>query len=137
MFNLKADPNLPHHYIIGVAIHSMRSGPEVRGKMFLKYGPVYFNHSDIENVQNAAMLSVDKVFKTTAAQASETFNCRELVVAITGLKLAASTNQATLHHFSSEFEFENPDEVFEQLVASANISESTRRQLDDAKIRSH
>jgi hypothetical protein len=134
MFDLKADPSLPHHYIIGVAMHSMKSGPDLRGKMFLKYGPVYFNHKDIENVRDAAMMSVDKVFKTTSKEATEMFDCGNLTGTITGLKLAAYANQATLHHFSSEFEFENPDELFGMLVESANISDSTRRQLDEAKI---
>ncbi|MCF8019865.1 MAG: hypothetical protein K9L62_10740 [Vallitaleaceae bacterium] len=134
MFDLKADPSLPHHYIIGVAMHSMKSGPDLRGKMFLKYGSVYFNHKDIDNVRNAAMMSVDKVFKTTSKEATEMFECQELSSAITGLKIAAYANQATLHHFSSEFEFDNPDEVFESFVKSANISESTRRQLDEARI---
>lgn len=134
MFDLKADPSLPHHYIIGVAVHSARAIAERRGKMFLKYRPIYFHHSDICNVQDAAMMSVDKVFKTTSKEAAEMFNCRELVVAITGLKMAASANQATLHHFSSEFEIEDSEEWFEGFVKSANNSESIRRQLDGARI---
>ena len=134
MFEIKADPKIPHHYIIGVSIYDMRASPSRRGKMFLKYGPVYFHHKDIENVQNAAMMSIDKVFKTTSKEASDMFNCQNLVVAITGLKLAASVNNTSLHHFSSAFEIPDVSEWFNGFVKNANISESIRRQLDEARI---
>lgn len=137
MFDLKADPALPHHYIIGVAMHGMMASPEKRGQMYLKYRPVYFHHSDICNVQDAAMMSVDKVFKTTTKEAAEMFDCRELLVAITGLKMASSANQATLHHFSSEYEIPDAEEWFEGFVKNANKIESMRRQLDEARIPGH
>ena len=129
---LKADPKLPHHYMIGVTVYPMNAGPKRRGKMFLKYGPVYFHHKDIENVQNAALMSIDEVFKTTPKEASDMYNCRSLVVAINGLKLAASVNQTTLHHFSSEFEI--PDDWWEGYIKNANTVESIREQLDEAKM---
>lgn len=132
---LNADPKLPHHYIIGVAIHPMNSGPKNRGKMFLKYGPVYFHHKDIQNVQNAALMSVDKVFKTSPKEASDMYDCRELVVAINGLKMAASANQASLHHFSSEFEI--PDDWWEGYIKNANTVESIKEQLDAARMSGH
>jgi hypothetical protein len=77
-------------------------------------------------------MSVDKVFKTTPKEASEMYECRELVVAINGLKLAASANQATLHHFSCEFEI--PDDWWEGYINNANSVESIREQLDAARI---
>jgi hypothetical protein len=135
MFELKADPKLPHHYIIGVAIRSMHSLKS--GEMFLKYKPVYFTHEDIKKVQDAALLSVDKVFKTTSKEAAEIHECRELVVALSGLKMAASANEATLHHFSSESEIPYYEDWFEGYVKSANTSKSTKRQLIDAKIKGH
>lgn len=129
---IKADPKLCHHYIIGVAMRSMNAGPKQRGKMFLKYGPIYFHHKDIENVQNAALMSIDKVFKTSPKEASEMYDCSSLVIGITGMKMAAAANQATLHHFSSEYEID--DDWFDGFVKNANISKSIRRQLDDARI---
>jgi hypothetical protein len=134
MFEMKADPKLPHHYIIGVSMYDMRSSPKRRGKMFLKYGPVYFHHKDIENVQDAAMMSVDKVFKTTPKEASDMFDCRNLVVAINGLKLAASANNSSLHHFSSAFKISDASDWFNGYVNNANIAESIRKQLDDARM---
>ena len=132
---LNADPKLPHHYMIGVAMHAMNAGPKHRGKMFLKYGPIYFHHKDIENVQNAALMSIDEVFKTTPKEASEMYDCQSLVVAIHGLKLAASANQATIHHFSSECEI--PEDWWEGYVNNANSIESIREQLDAARINGH
>lgn len=131
---IKADPKLPHHYIIGVAMHDMKSGPEKRGKMFLKYGPLYFHHKDIENVQNAALMSVDKVFKTTPKEAGEMYNCSSLVAGIYGLKLAAASNNATLHHFSSEYNIPDAEEWFDGFVNNCNKIESMREQLDDARM---
>ena len=135
MFELKADPKLPHHYIIGVAMHDMISSDA--GEMFLKYGPVYFTHEDILKVQDAALLSVDKVFKTTSKEAAEIHECRDLVVALNGLKLAAASNNATLHHFSSESKIPDCEVFFEGYVKNANKSKSIKRGLMDARIKGH
>lgn len=132
MFKLKADPKLAHHYIIGVAVHPMKASPEMRGKMFLKYGPVYFHHNDIKNLQDAALMSVDKVFKTTSKEACEMYDCRQIVVALSGLKMAAAANEATLHHFSSEFEI--PEDWWEGFVKNCNRIESMRKQLDESRM---
>ena len=134
MFKMKADPKLPHHYIIGVAMYDMKAGPARRGKMFLKYGPVYFHHKEIEDVQNAAMMSVDKVFKTTPKEASDMFGCQSLCVAINGLKLASQANNSSLHHFSSEFEIPDASEWFEGFVKNCNKVESMREQLDASRM---
>jgi len=48
MFEIKADPKLPYHYIIGVAVN-----PPVAkdvGKLYLKYF-LEFQHEDIEKVR--------------------------------------------------------------------------------------
>lgn len=137
MFDLKAVPELPHHYIIGVAMYGMRHSAEIRGKMYLKFNPVYFHHSDICNVRNAILVSNDKLIKTTQKEASEMFNCRELIISLTGLKFAANSNDATLHHFSSEYKLDDPEEFFESYVKNANTSESIRRALDEARIKSN
>jgi hypothetical protein len=135
MFEVKADPKLPHHYIIGVAIHDMRSSQA--GEMFLKYGPVYFTHEDILKVQDAALLSIDKVFKTTSKEAADIHECRGLTVALSGMRMAAAANHATLHHFSSESEIPDYENWFEGYVKSANKSKSTKRQLMDARIKGY
>jgi len=131
---IKADSKLPHHYLIGVAMHNMKDGPKHRGKMYLKYGPLYFHHSDIENVQNAALMSIDKVFKTTPKEAAEMYDCKSLISGIYGLKLAASANNATIHHFSCDFEIPDAEEWFDNYVKSANDIEYIRSQLDDARM---
>jgi hypothetical protein len=135
VFDLKADPKFPHHYIIGVVIHDMRSSQA--GEMFLKYGPVHFTHEDVKKVQDAALLSVDKVFKTTSKEASEIHECRELVVALSGMRMAAASNHATLHHFSFESEISDHENWFESYVKNANKSKSIKRQLMDAKIKGY
>ncbi len=131
---LNADPKFPHHYIIGVAMHGMKSNAETRGKMFLKYGPIYFHHKEIENVQNATLMSIDEVFKTTPKEASEMYDCKSLIMSITGLKYASAANEATMHHFSSETEIPDVDEWFEGFVKNANTIESIRKQLDDSRM---
>lgn len=135
MFDLKADPNIPHHYIIGVAITDMRS--KNPGQFYLKYGPVYFHHDQIVDIQDAAMLSADKVFKTTSKEAAEAFNCREFVIMFHGLRMAAMANHATLHHFSSEFELENYDDWFVDFVKRANKYREERIKLFDSQIRGY
>jgi len=138
MYNLtelKADPKIPHHYIIGVAVYPMTASLNKRGKVFLKYGPIYFHHKDIKNIQNATLMSVDKVFKTTLKEASMMYNCRSIIVEMYGLRLAAATNQATLHHFSSTHLIE--DDWFQTYVDLSNNVVSVRKELDNARIKSN
>jgi hypothetical protein len=137
MFKLKVDPELNHHYIIGVAMYGMNSSTP--GKMFLKYGPVYFQNKDVENVGDCLVLSKDKIYKNIYqvknTQLYEMYNCSELIMALTGLRLAAEANNASLHHFSSPEELYNPEKFFEGYVKRANDPNSSERKgLDDAKI---
>ncbi len=129
---IKADPKVPHHYIIGVGMYNMRASAARRGKMFLKYGPVYFHHKDIKNVQDAALMSVDKVFRTTSKEASDMYGCRHLVVALNGLKLAAAANDSSLHHFSSEYLID--ENTWVGFVKSCNTVKSIREKLEDARM---
>ena len=135
MFKLKADPKLPHHYIIGVSMHNMRSSRA--GEMYLKYGPVYFSHEDIIKVQDTALLSIDKVFKTTTKEAADIHECRSLIISLNGLLLASSVNDITLHHFSCEFEVPDHWNWFDMLVNNANKCDSEKRKLLDARIRGY
>lgn len=128
---LKTDSKLPHHYLIGIGMHPITAGKEA-GKIFLKYGPLYFHNNDVDRLRDAVMMAEDKVFKTTQREASKMYNVGGLIASISAMKMSASTNQCTLHHFSSEFKMY--DESFETLVTAANNSPSTRRLLDDSKI---
>lgn len=128
---LKTDSKLPHHYLIGVGMHPITAGKEA-GKIFLKYGPLYFHNDDVDRLRDAVMMAEDKVFKTTQREATKMYNVGGLVGSISGMKLSASANQCTLHHFSSGFKID--DESFETLVIASNVSSSTRRLLDDSRI---
>jgi len=135
MFKIKADPKCPHHYIMGVAMRTMRSSHA--GEIYLKYGPVYFSHKDILNLQDTVLLSVDEIFRTTPKEAADIHGCRALIISLNGLILAASVNDTTLHHFSSEFEVPDYWNWFELFVNNANKCESEKRKLMDAKIRGY
>jgi hypothetical protein len=137
MFELKVDPKFPHHYIIGVAIHAMTSGTP--GKLWLKYGPVYFTNKDVKKVKDACHLSGDKIYtdiyKMTKSDIYRLTDCTELVLSLIGLKMAAEVNQATLHHFSTEIKLPDPEKFFCHFVNSANIeSSSERKKLNASRI---
>ena len=117
IYNLKGDPDYPHHYFIGVSMHTIMS--KTPGKLYLKYGPIYFNHQDLIDIQNAAILINDKLFKTTPKDAMEIHNCTELVNTISMFKISCNVNQCTIHHFSSKEKFD--DDYFEILVDSCNV----------------
>ena len=127
---LKVDPKLPYHYIIGVGVkpsHDFKPG-----ELFLKYGPVRFTNKDVGKVQDAKILSEDKLFKTSRADAIKIHGCTDLIYSISTMKISASVNQCTLHHFSSEFPID--DEEFETIVNVANFSDSSRDFLRNSRI---
>lgn len=129
---LKTDPKLFHHYIIAVGIHPMTSKTNA-GKMFLKYGPVHFTNDDVESMQHAAMLSIDKLFKTTNQEAIRSVGCEQLSSSLAAMKMSAMVNNCTLHHFSAKFKMNEED--FEMLIKAANISESSKELLLKSIIR--
>jgi hypothetical protein len=114
---LKTDSKLPHHYIIGVCVHPATAGKQA-GKIYLKYRPIHFTNKDVESMQHAAMLAEDKLFKTTNSEAIAAVGCERLSNELSSMKMAASANQCTLHHFSTEFETD--EESFETIVKLAN-----------------
>jgi len=131
MFEIKADPKLPYHYIIGVAVN-----PPVAkdvGKLYLKYF-LEFQHEDIEKVRTAVRLSKDRMFPSgiTNGEAIDIAGCRDLVGAITAIKMSANVNNVTLHHFSTAHELD--DEFFENLVDRATTSEHDKKLLDKSRI---
>lgn len=130
LLELKIDDALPYHFLIGVAVHTMRS--KDRGKMFLKYGPLRFTNDDIRKIQDAALLSQDKLFPTSKSDAIKITGVEEFVSTFSAMQLSASVNQCSLHHFSSKYDIE--DEWFETLVEAANINKETEELLLNAEI---
>ena len=128
MYELKIEKNLPHHYMISVAMRTLTE--KEPGKIYLKHGPLYFSNDDVMRMQSAAMLSKDKLFKTTSKKALEIFESTELATAISGMKLAAMANNCTIHHFSSKEKIS--DEWFETLVDRANKSKDAKKLLEES-----
>jgi len=129
---IKTDPKLFHHYIIAVGVYAATAGKKA-GKMFLKYRPIHFTNDDVESMQHAYMLSQDKLFKTTNSEAVKVVGCEMLSSEISGVKLAATANQCTLHHFSSQYEMD--EEALEIIVKSANNSDYFKEKLRTSRIR--
>lgn len=131
IYELKADPKLPHHYFIAVAVRQMNSSKP--GEMFLKYRPFYLHHSQIEKFQDVALLVQDRLFKTTQKEALMMHGLYETATSFAMFRLSSSVNQCTVHHFSSENEIE--EEWFEVFIKSANISKSAKEQLFNARVK--
>ena len=128
---LKVDPKLPHHYIIGVEARTALD--KKPGELYLKYGPIYFTNKDVVKVQDAKILSEDKLFRTTPGDAIRINKCGDIVHNLWSLRIAAQANQCTVHHFSSEYTLN--DEVFETLVNVSNFGKGNKELLDKSRIR--
>jgi hypothetical protein len=131
LLELKVDEKRPFHFIIGVAMHTMRSNH--RGEMYLKYGPLRFTNDDVKNLQDALLLSTDRLFPTTNLEAIKLTGVEEFVSTFSSMQLSASVNQCTLHHFSSDQDID--DEWFEGLVKMANTVKSMEELLLNAEIK--
>jgi len=105
-----------------------------RGEMYLKHGPLKFTNDDIKKMQDSAMMSTDKLFKTTNKEALKMNGMSELSNSIWSIQIAAAANSCTVHHFSSEGEI--PDDYWEGFIKKANNDDHERRKLLDAKIAS-
>lgn len=124
------DSGLPHHYILGVGIHNMKS--KDAGQIHLKYGPIYFNNEDIEKVRNIVYRISDKVFKQSESEALNIEGCQDLVCSILYMQVSCQANQCSMHHISSSFELKDEDIV--TFINSCNYSEESKRKLMEAKI---
>ena len=131
MLKLKVDPDLPFHYLVGVEAKTFQSGKDV-GKFRIKY-LVKFTNDDVSKVRDAIRLSEDKLFPTKPHEATEVTGCTELVGGISSMIQSAHFNHVTIHHFSSEFEWE--EEHLEMFVNTAHLSKSSKQKLIDSKIR--
>lgn len=130
-FEIMADPELPYHYLLGVAVKDARC--KDYGKLYLKYF-LEFQHEDIEKVKIALRLSEDRMFPSgiTKSDAIDIAECREVVWSITAMRLSAAANNASLHHFSSPVKLE--DTYFEDLVERATTNKHDKELLDKARI---
>ena len=131
MYNLKVDPKLPYHYFISVGIRSMKSKDP--GKMFLKHGPLKFTNNDVKKMQDASLMTQDKLFPTSNQEAIKMFGVGELTHGIWAMQMAASANECTIHHFSSDCEF--PDDFWEGFVDRANTNQFEKEKIFGARIR--
>jgi hypothetical protein len=134
IYELKTDSNLPHHYIISVAMHPATAGKKA-GKYYLKYRPMYFHNNEIAKLRDVAIMIQDKLFPTSQAEALDIFGLKEKAMSFSMMKLAAKVNMCTLHHFSSEHEIILDEEWFCEFVNQANSIESIKEQLRDAEIK--
>ena len=132
LYDLKIDDKLFYHFFISVGIKDMYAVD--RGKMFLKHGPLKFTNDEVKLMQQAALMSKDKLFKTTNKEALEMYDMSELSSSIGAMQIAAAANQCTIHHFSSDFEIN--DDYWEGFVERANNNKFERRKLLDAAINS-
>ena len=135
--NLKTDPKLPYHYIIGVAIENAKS--KTPGKLYLKYGPLFFTNDDVKKMQLGQQLSDDhiykKIYKMTNNEIYKMTDCLTLITMFSGLFIASKINDASIHHFSCNFKHDDMNTFFTNMVCFANDIESMdRQQLNRAKI---
>ena len=131
MYKLKVDPNLHYHYFISVGIKTMFS--KTPGEMFLKHGPLKFTNDDVKKMQDATLMTQDKLFPTTNREAMEMFGVSALTHGVWGMCVAAAANQCTVHHFSSDSPF--PDDFWEGFVDRANANEFEKEKLLDARVK--
>jgi hypothetical protein len=132
---IKADPKLPYHYIIAVAIKTPVGGFENAGEFYIKYGPFCFTHEDIVNFRDGIALTEDPLYtnqyKMTKRECLEVTNSTKFSD-LWALRMGASVNNCTMHHFCSSFEI--PAEYFDDLVKTAKISQETRKLLNDSRM---
>jgi len=131
MYEIKADPALPYHYFIGVAVKTPFS--KDFGKLYLKYF-LEFQHEDIEKVRTAMRLIADRMYPSgiSNSEAVEIAECGDIVWAVTAMKLSLGANDATMHHFSSAHPLD--EKFFEDLVDRATTNKHDKKLLDKARI---
>ncbi len=132
MHDLKIDPKLPYHYFISVGVKTMYS--KTPGKMFLKHGPLKFTNDDVKKMQDASLMTKDKLFKTSNKEALRMYGIENIATGIWSMRIAASANDCTIHHFSTESPF--PDDFWEGFVDRANKNKFEKEKLRSANITS-
>jgi len=132
IYELKTEPNVPHHYIVSIGIKPMTSNSY--GQLFLKYRPFYFNNTHIEKFRDVLLRTQDKLFKTTQLQALKIYNLDIIAQEFNSFKMASMVNDCTLHHFSCEFKLDRPEKVFAEFVKIANRDQKTKDIIFNARI---
>jgi len=130
LYDLKTDSKFPYHYFISVGIKTMMS--DSPGKMFIKHGPLKFTNDDVKRMQDASLMTKDKLFRTTNKEAMAMYGVEEITHAVWSMCIAAAANQCTVHHFSSDFQIE--DDYWKEFVERANHNEFEREKLNNAII---
>ena len=120
-----------YHYIIGVASYQALAG-EKAGKLFMKYFLSY-SKEEVQEFALAKTMVENEMWSTTYEEALKGTKCKGLLGNLYGLQLAAQINQATLHHFTSNFKIK--EEFFKNLIDLANTSKIQRELLDKSRIR--
>lgn len=101
--------------------------------MYLKHGPLKFTNEDVKKMQDAALMTKDKLFPTTNKEAVAMFGVGELVHSVWAMGVAAAANECTMHHFSSDSPF--PDDFWHGFVDRANENQFEKEKLFNARIR--
>lgn len=128
---VKYDPNRSHHYFIGVARYPQTAAKRA-GKMFLKYGPVYFRNEDINKYRDALIRYSDQVFKQTLEEALKLEGVYELSTTLATMKLSCIANECTMHHFSSSTKFGESE--LASFIELCNTDEKSKKLLEEAKV---
>lgn len=130
-FLVKGDPSFPHHYLISVGIRGLKS--ESCGNLFLKHGPIYFHHDDLAKMGDAFYRVEDKVFRQTESEALKAEGVYDLILSILFMRMAASANDCTVHHFS--FQNKVDDDYLLNIIDLANKTKDMREKLKEAMVR--
>jgi len=118
-----------YHYLLGVAVHSARE--EKAGDFFLKYFLKY-TEKDVEAVNQAIEMSKNEMWEATIEEALKAYNKSGLISLLQGLLLSSEANDATLHHFVTEYKTE--EKVFETIVSLANSCNYHKELLKESRI---
>lgn len=129
---LKCDDKLPMHYFIGIAINSNFHSTD-RGKLYMKYGPLFFTNADIINLKFAIETSKTELPKTKLKDSMNLFDVSELVSSLSGMLVACRANNCTVHHFSSDTVY--TEDIFIDLIEQANTSKYSYELLMKSEVR--
>jgi len=132
LFNLNLDPLKPIHYIIGVQVNKDTMA-EGRGKLFLKYGPIVYTNEEVIEYQIAIKQSQMEFPKINLEQALKNCKLSPLIVEFDMMRQSCRANDATMHHFCTDFALMDEDLI--NFVDAANFSKDTFRKLKDSEIK--
>jgi len=119
-----------YHYLLGVAVHSAREAKA--GDFFLKYFFKY-TEEDVKIVNQAIEMSKNEMWKATIEEALEAYDKSSLISSLKGLLLSSKANDATLHHFVTEYK--TKEKVFESIVSLANSCNYHKELLNKSRIK--